>query len=496
MKERESKRSRNSQLPYLHNYNRDILGIEPNESESNRVGEYNCTENCIDVAKVNEDLVKVEAMMNGLVLDGKSDTIVKSVMDELISNTAKLHEIDEINKEADGTLWKLGLPPVTELLNGNFGRPSRDHSFTQEASFETTVFQVLKSGYLENKDSSCLGETHPLLQHLWKMMKVYNTIDFTRLREYNWDYAEQSEIPKDRVLMFMACLFHYDLSVANVMRFLGNNYTGGFRNIKEAVAKMQGLVDDDLITEYVRIMTVGAPAHFVADSSRENALLHWRKGNDSSIAENPKFVRKTMNKMDKHNFVIPLMSYMARFIPNIFFTPHHLLLKPGKDPRMICDASRRFTPTSVPINRMTSTHLSVELNCEYGNVLQRLLVRIWNLRVSYPDRDIILHANDVKSCFRQMKHHPDVMGAFSYIIGGYLYLSCGLTMGSDFSPATWEAPRRIIEQLSMALFADKSLRAKHRQYLDQLIWHKKLGRVKQNDLTVAHATKKSPRRHR
>ena len=97
------------------------------------------------MAKVNEDLVEVEAMMNGLVLDGESDTIVKSVMDELISNTAKLHEIDEINKEADGTLWKLGLPPVTELLNGNFGRPSRDHSFTQEASFETTVFQVLKS---------------------------------------------------------------------------------------------------------------------------------------------------------------------------------------------------------------------------------------------------------------------------------------------------------------------------------------------------------------
>ena len=30
------------------------------------------------------------------------------------------------------------------------------------------------------------------------------------------------------------------------------------------------------------------------------------------------------------------------------------------------------------------------------------------------------------------------MGAFSYIIADLLYLACGSTMGSDFSPAAWE----------------------------------------------------------
>ena len=184
--------------------------------------------------------------------------------------------------------------------------------------------------------------------------------------------------------------------------------------------------------------------------------------------------------------MIPLLSWIARFIPHIFFTPQHLLDKPGKARRLIYDASRRYTPTSVLLNMMTSTHLGVELECDYGSILTRLLVHIWNLRITHPSRDIILHANDVKSCFRQMKHHPDVMGAFSYIISDILFLSCGLTMGSDFSPQTWEVPRRMAEQIAQKLFSDKSLVTKHRERLDQLQWSKKLGKVKSSDLVPAH----------
>ena len=46
----------------------------------------------------------------------------------------------------------------------------------------------------------------------------------------------------------------------------------------------------------------------------------------------------------------------------------------------------------------------------------------------------------------------------------------GLTIGSDFSSASWEPVRRTIEQLARSLFSDDSLREKHRKYLDQLQW--------------------------
>ena len=431
---------------------------------------------------------------NNMEIEPTNTRDVSTVTDTLSKDELESLQLAEIEAEKEES--KLGIPSVHELLRTGFGKPSKNHSFTQEASFETTLFQVIKVGrhYMTEKDFSNLRATHPLVDHLAKMTiwlsDPAKRIDFSKLREYDLAYASQTEIPPERVKMFMACLFHYNLSVASVMRYAGNNYTGGYRNVRKMVDKMRGLVDDELLTHYIRVMELGAPAYFVAESTRENAMTHWRKGNHASVEQNMDKVLTAMNKLEKHDFVIPIPSWLARFIPHLFFTPTHLMFRPGKDPRFIYDASRRFTPTSVPINRMTSTHLGVEFSCEYGTVFQRLMIRIWNLRITYPKQDIIIHANDVKSCFRQMKHHPDVMGAFSYIIADLLYLSCALTFGSDFSPQTWEIPRRIAEQLATQLFHDKSLVAKHRSRLDQLKWSKQLGKGKASDFVPAHANER------
>ena len=96
---------------------------------------------------------------------------------------------------------------------------------------------------------------------------------------------------------------------------------------------------------------------------------------------------------------------------------------------------------AIPVNHMTSTKQGTELDCTFGTVMTNFLTHIWNLRITFPDRDIAIHANNVKSCFRQLKHHPDVMGAFSFVIDTILFLQCGLTFGSDFSPANWEPIR-------------------------------------------------------
>ena len=155
-----------------------------------------------------------------------------------------------------------------------------------------------------------------------------------------------------------------------------------------------------------------------------------------------------MNKEDRNKFVVPLSSWMWRFIPHIFVTPQHLLQKAGKKDRMIYDASYQVTRDSVSVNMMTEDASQTEMKCDFGRVKLRLCTRIYSLRISHPTADIALHANDVKSCFRQLKHHPDCMGAFSFIIDKLLLLQCGLTFGSDFSPASWEPVRRVIKALA------------------------------------------------
>ena len=48
---------------------------------------------------------------------------------------------------------------------------------------------------------------------------------------------------------------------------------------------------------------------------------------------------------------------------------------------------------------MTSTACSSELHCKFGNVRKEILIWAYNLPISYPTDDIVVHANDVKSCF-------------------------------------------------------------------------------------------------
>jgi hypothetical protein len=80
-----------------------------------------------------------------------------------------------------------------------------------------------------------------------------------------------------------------------------------------------------------------------------------------------------------------------------------------------------------------------KLTCEFGKVREDILIWAYNLRISYPDNDIVVHANDVKSRFHQIKRHTDITGAFSYILADYLFFQIGFAFGANFSPANWEA---------------------------------------------------------
>jgi hypothetical protein len=128
----------------------------------------------------------------------------------------------------------------------------------------------------------------------------------------------------------------------------------------------------------------------------------------------------------------------------------------------------------MPVYMGLGPHQSEE-PCNFGNVMTRVLSRIYSLHCHYgPSKDIVIHANDVKSAFQQIKLHPDIMGAFSYIISDKLFLSCGQPFGMDFSPANCEVVRQVLEHLATQLFHDKSLHSKHRPFLAKLKWDRSL----------------------
>jgi hypothetical protein len=165
-------------------------------------------------------------------------------------------------------LWTTSLPSKTALRLTAFGRPDMNHLFTQEASFETCLLPLLKSGYLSAPDTCSLLDTNPLVSHLASSYVSLWSFDFRSLRDYNPDWADQTHIPPLKQYAMLAFLFHYDLDTSLLMRYLGNNYTGAYREVSTIVSVLRlHKIDPSLNDKYVRVMLTGCPNHFVAETT-------------------------------------------------------------------------------------------------------------------------------------------------------------------------------------------------------------------------------------
>ena len=69
--------------------------------------------------------------------------------------------------------------------------------------------------------------------------------------------------------------------------------------------------------------------------------------------------------------------------------------------------------------------------------MNRHLVQIYNLRISYPRTGILLFNDDAAGEFRHVKLHPDVAAAHAYSVGQTLYFPTGSVFGSNSSPYNW-----------------------------------------------------------
>ena len=88
----------------------------------------------------------------------------KEIVDEKIPVTTS--EMIESNIKG-----KKQFPNKHDILkSSNFGKPSKDHSFTSESCFEHTIIFILKSEYIDNSDKENLSQSHLLFQHLKKMV--------------------------------------------------------------------------------------------------------------------------------------------------------------------------------------------------------------------------------------------------------------------------------------------------------------------------------------
>eukprot|EP00957_Ditylum_brightwellii_P123928 9446584-Ditylum_brightwellii.AAC.1 len=85
-------------------------------------------------------------------------------------------------------------------------------------------------------------------------------------------------------------------------------------------------------------------------------------------------VSKVMNKEDRNYYLIPFPYWMTRLIPHIHITPQGLIVKPGKNDRLVFDGSIKINWDSKPVNSMT--YVKFEPEVSFGQALPKNLIRI------------------------------------------------------------------------------------------------------------------------
>lgn len=382
-----------------------------------------------------------------------------------VSNDLQQDPIVDFNKIQETKFGKK--PTVSELIvKTPFGKPNENQSFTTNADLWNVILPIAKSGFLVQNSVANLGQAHSLFGHLYDTMRKLVNVDFTDLNEIDTSWNERTHIPTNFIQKYTACAIFYNFHLGSVMRYCGNNYINSHIDLEHIKKECTGVVPDFILKDLIRLFTDGTPAYIRGESTRKNFYEYWRYGNHSTINKDMKKIQKLMLKEFKNQWMFALPCWLARFIPNGHMTPEGIASKENKKDRPFFDASFLVSALSICINMCT--HKDNEPEIHYGETLMNILIRIWNLRITYPELDLYLMCDDVAGAFRHGKYNPEILSAFMYRIQRLLIVSCGQNFGTNFAANNFEAIARAREHLAEHYFDKEGLCTKHKDLLDQM----------------------------
>ena len=94
--------------------------------------------------------------------------------------------------------------------------------------------------------------------------------------------------------------------------------------------------------------------------------------------------------------------------------------------RQSWDSSTIRHPSDLVLNDQTPIDEEAEMT--FGTAKYNFYWLIYNLKVSHPDAPIYLALADVKACFRFPRIHPDLTGAFGFLINNFFCLAVAMVL--------------------------------------------------------------------
>ena len=343
-----------------------------------------------------------------------------------------------------GTSQKSLQPPSQfELMKSSSMRPEKDKQYMSGPLIFNNIVVLVLDSHLENSDLLNLSRVSKLFNRVVPEVKILLLVDWRPLLKPRLNYEDQDKIDIHRVDMATALAVRYGLCPGRIVRTLRGEFMGASRNVEFIFESVEDVVSKEDYLHIKRILTTGYPSKLKFDESQENRLKMIQRGNQKSLLDHPEVGEKVINKEDRYSHIIIFHDYICILGPHLRHNSQGLVdLK-----RLVWDGSTKRSPTDMVMNDCTPT--DDEADIDVGTAKCDFYWLIYNLRVSYPEDSILLALADIKACFRFPRIHPDLTGAFGFLISNFFCLAVAMVFGSNTSSSSWEPFRRAIEGLTL-----------------------------------------------
>jgi hypothetical protein len=342
---------------------------------------------------------------------------------------------------------------IRAMLDQPFGKENLEQCFSAEPCLRHVLLPLVKSTYLDQANWTALQVAYRPASTLASLLKEYTSIDFRPLQGYPKSW-KNNEIDQNRVRMATSALLHFEGDAAALVRWIGGPHTGAHRDVPATIKYLEGKINPSTLADLERIFLHGIPSQCNASATEANFQVYLAYGNHNSVDEDKEKTYKSLLKDHSRGYCLAFDERILHFVLNCHITPGGLvnLDHQFKPVRPIFDSSFRPQHWCHGINDWTSK--TSEPAIQFADSFMKFLTWIYNLRITYPNREIYPIDDDVSGAFRHAKYHPNVVAMHSYLRSGYLAMATGGTFGDNTTPGNWEAIALGRQQLAQFLWKD------------------------------------------
>ena len=332
-------------------------------------------------------------------------------------------------------------PRIRAKLDQPFGKDNLNQCFSAEPRLRHVLLPLWKSGFLYQ----CMDEwanlrlAYPPCATLFDLLDEFGEVDFNPLQGFPRNWESESEVNQTRVSMATAALMFFNGCVADTVRWIGGPHVAAHRDHPAILRLLRNAgLPPTLVNEMERIFVSGIPRRCNASSTEANFQAYLAYGNHATVNEAPEKTYAALVKDNKKGYTILFDKRLIPFLLHCHVTPQGIvdLHTIHKNPRPIFDSSFRPFPWCMAINDWTTKATEPPLTFATAELM--FMIWVYNLRVTYPDKEIHLADDDVSGAFRQAKYAPALVALHTSTQCGFGVLNTGATFGDNTSPSNFD----------------------------------------------------------